>query len=155
MADKAVSTNERTAHQPEAVSSKAPATSKSGRREFNFDFLGWVKPAVFTRWPGSLRMTAARNSASPTAPPPVGTLYNSEAFPRFSKGAPYTLPFNLTGAPAASMPAGLTSAGLPVGLQIVGPARADHLVLRAMRAYESALGWAWPQPRVLETLAKL
>ena len=92
---------------------------------------------------------------TPTPPPPVETLYNSEAFPRFTKGAPYTLPFNLTGAPAASMPAGLTKAGLPVGLQMVGPARCDHLVLRAMRAYESALGWTWPQPKVLETLAKL
>ena len=92
---------------------------------------------------------------TPTPPPPVETLYNSEAFPRFTKGAPYTLPFNLTGAPAASMPAGLTKAGLPVGLQMVGPARCDHLVLRAMRAYESALGWIWPQPKVLETLAKL
>jgi len=92
---------------------------------------------------------------TPTPPPPVETLYNSEAFPRFTKGAPYTLPFNLTGAPAASMPAGLTKAGLPVGLQMVGPARCDHLVLKAMRAYESALGWTWPQTKVLETLAKL
>lgn len=92
---------------------------------------------------------------TPTAPPPVDTLYNSDAFPRWTKGAPYTLPFNLTGAPAASMPAGLTQSGLPVGIQIVGPARADHLVLRAMRAYESIAGFAWPQARVLETLAKL
>jgi hypothetical protein len=28
-------------------------------------------------------------------------------------------------------------------------------VLKAMRAYESALGWTWPQPLVLGTLAKL
>jgi aspartyl-tRNA(Asn)/glutamyl-tRNA(Gln) amidotransferase subunit A len=92
---------------------------------------------------------------TPTAAPPVDTLYNSDAFPRWTKGAPYTLPFNLTGAPAASMPAGLTKAGLPVGVQIVGPARRDDLVLRAMRAYESALDWTWPQPKVLETLATL
>jgi aspartyl-tRNA(Asn)/glutamyl-tRNA(Gln) amidotransferase subunit A len=92
---------------------------------------------------------------APTTGPPVETLYNSQAFPRWTKGAPFTLPFNLTGAPAASMPAGLTKAGLPVGLQLVGPARADHVVLRAMRAYESASGWTWPQPKVLETLAKL
>ena len=92
---------------------------------------------------------------TPTAAPPVETLYNSAAFPRWTKGAPYTLPFNLTGAPAASMPAGLTKAGLPVGIQIVGPARADHLVLKAMRAFESTSGWTWPQPKVLETLAKL
>jgi len=92
---------------------------------------------------------------TPTAAPPVETLYNSDAFPRWTKGAPYTLPFNLTGAPAASMPAGLTKAGLPVGIQIVGPAHADHLVLKAMRAFESTSGWSWPQPRVLETLARL
>jgi len=92
---------------------------------------------------------------TPTAAPPVETLYNSEAFPRWTKGAPYTLPCNLTGQPAASMPAGLTKAGLPVGLQMIGPPRADHRVLQAMRAYESASGWAWPRPQVLETLAKL
>jgi aspartyl-tRNA(Asn)/glutamyl-tRNA(Gln) amidotransferase subunit A len=92
---------------------------------------------------------------TPTAAPPVETLYNSEAFPRWTKGAPYTLPCNLTGQPAASMPAGLTKAGLPVGLQLIGPPRADHRVLRAMRAYESAAGWHWPQPKVEESLAKL
>lgn len=92
---------------------------------------------------------------TPTPAPTVDTLYNSEAFPRWTKGAPYTLPFNLTGQPAASMPAGVTAAGLPVGLQMVGAPRADHLVLRAMRAYESASGWAWPQPKVVERLARL
>jgi aspartyl-tRNA(Asn)/glutamyl-tRNA(Gln) amidotransferase subunit A len=92
---------------------------------------------------------------APTPAPRVETLYNSDAFPRWTKGAPYTLPFNLTGQPAASMPAGLTRAGLPVGMQIVGPARADHLVLKAMRAFESASRWTWPQPRVLEALARL
>lgn len=92
---------------------------------------------------------------TPTAAPPVDTLYNSEAFPRWTKGAPYTLPFNLTGQPAASMPAGLTASGLPVGLQIIGPAHADALVLRAMRACESASGWTWPQAKVAETLGRL
>ena len=90
---------------------------------------------------------------TPTAPPPVELLYNSDAFPRWTKGAPYTLPCNLTGQPAASMPAGLTTAGLPVGIQLIGPPRADHVVLRAMRAYESVAGWTWPQAKVLETLA--
>jgi Asp-tRNA(Asn)/Glu-tRNA(Gln) amidotransferase A subunit family amidase len=53
------------------------------------------------------------------------------------------------------MPAGLTPSGLPVGVQIIGPPRADHLVLRAMRAFESASDWSWPQAKVLETLARL
>lgn len=92
---------------------------------------------------------------TPTAGPPVETVYNSEAFPRWTKGAPYTLPCNLTGQPAASMPAGLTVAGLPVGFQLIGAPRADHIVLRAMRAYESAHGWHWPHAQVLETLKGL
>jgi aspartyl-tRNA(Asn)/glutamyl-tRNA(Gln) amidotransferase subunit A len=50
----------------------------------------------------------------------------------------YTYPFNLTQQPAASVPCGFSSDGLPAGLQIVGPARCDHLVLRAARAFESA-----------------
>ncbi|MFZ5869653.1 MAG: amidase [Actinomycetota bacterium] len=54
---------------------------------------------------------------------------------------PYTYPFNMTQQPAVSVPCGLTAAGLPVGLQIVGPRHADALVLRAARAYEVAAGW--------------
>ena len=50
---------------------------------------------------------------------------------------PFTYPFNLTQQPAISIPCGLTEDGLPIGLQIVGPAYADALVLRAARAYES------------------
>ena len=54
----------------------------------------------------------------------------------------YTYPFNLTQQPAASVPCGFSSDGLPIGLQIVGPARRDHLVLRAARAFESARPFA-------------
>jgi len=55
---------------------------------------------------------------------------------------PFTYPFNLTQQPAASVPCGFTAAGLPIGLQIVGPRHGDALVLRAARAYEAA----HPQP---------
>jgi aspartyl-tRNA(Asn)/glutamyl-tRNA(Gln) amidotransferase subunit A len=53
--------------------------------------------------------------------------------------SPFTYPFNLTQQPAASVPVGLSSRGLPIGLQIVGPRGADALVLRAARALEQAL----------------
>jgi aspartyl-tRNA(Asn)/glutamyl-tRNA(Gln) amidotransferase subunit A len=52
--------------------------------------------------------------------------------------SPFGYPFNLTTQPAASVPCGLTAAGLPIGLQIVGPIGADALVLRAARALEEA-----------------
>ena len=49
---------------------------------------------------------------------------------------PFSYPFNLTQQPAITVPCGSTSAGLPIGLQMVGPMFADALVLRAARAYE-------------------
>jgi aspartyl-tRNA(Asn)/glutamyl-tRNA(Gln) amidotransferase subunit A len=56
--------------------------------------------------------------------------------------SPYTYPFNLTQQPAASVPCGFSSHGLPLALQIVGPPRNDALVLRAARAFESAQPFA-------------
>lgn len=55
--------------------------------------------------------------------------------------ADFTAQANLTGAPAVSVPMGLSGAGLPMGLQIVGKASADAAVLRIARAYERAAGW--------------
>lgn len=52
---------------------------------------------------------------------------------------PYTYPFNLTQQPALSIPAGVTSAGLPVGLQIIGPRHSDDLVLAVGRFAEAVL----------------
>jgi aspartyl-tRNA(Asn)/glutamyl-tRNA(Gln) amidotransferase subunit A len=59
----------------------------------------------------------------------------------------FTYPFNLTGQPACSIPAGWTESGLPVGLQIVGRRFDDALVLRAARAFEQVQPWRdrWPE----------
>lgn len=55
--------------------------------------------------------------------------------------SPFTYPFNLTGQPAISLPCGLTAAGLPVGLQVVGRWRDDETVLRAAAAFEALHPW--------------
>ncbi len=60
--------------------------------------------------------------------------------------ASFSYPFNFTGQPAASCPAGFTSAGLPVGLQIVGRRFADLTVLQASAAFEKARPWAQRRP---------
>lgn len=60
----------------------------------------------------------------------------------------FTYPFNLTGQPAASVPCGFTSDGLPVGLHVVGRHREDSMVLRAARAFEIARPWAARRPVV-------
>ena len=60
---------------------------------------------------------------------------------------PFTGIFNWTGQPAASVPAGLTRAGLPVGLQIVGRHLDDATVMRAAAAFERVRPWKqfWPE----------
>ncbi|MFI5779882.1 amidase [Nocardia sp. NPDC051570] len=52
---------------------------------------------------------------------------------------PFTYPFNLTQQPAISIPVGATAAGLPVGMQIVGPRHSDDLVLALARFAELVL----------------
>ena len=61
--------------------------------------------------------------------------------------AAFTIPFNMSGHPAATVRAGFSDAGLPVGLHIVGPRHRDDLVLRAARVFERARPWHpnWPE----------
>jgi aspartyl-tRNA(Asn)/glutamyl-tRNA(Gln) amidotransferase subunit A len=80
---------------------------------------------------------------------PVGRL-NPEHWPQhvwdWIGWASFSYPFNFTGQPAASVPAGFTPGGLPVGLQIVGRRFADLTVLQASAAFEAARPWAERRP---------
>ena len=60
----------------------------------------------------------------------------------------FTAPFNFGGQPAATVPAGFTASGLPVGLQIVGARLRDDLVLRASHAFEQARPWQERRPEL-------
>jgi aspartyl-tRNA(Asn)/glutamyl-tRNA(Gln) amidotransferase subunit A len=64
----------------------------------------------------------------------------------------FTIPANLAGVPAISIPCGLDERGLPVGLQIAAPALAETMVLRVARALEREIGFA-EVPRLLRELA--
>jgi amidase len=64
-----------------------------------------------------------------------------------------TYAFSVLGLPAISIPCGFTSAGLPVGLQIVGKRRGEAAVLRAAAAFEAAQPWAERIPLVVTSKA--
>jgi len=81
-------------------------------------------------------------TAFPKDGPPPTTIAGRPVSP--AGYLPFTPPFNVTGHPAASIPAGLAADGLPVGLQIVAPRHMDQLVLSVSAAFEAAHPWAFP-----------
>ena len=61
---------------------------------------------------------------------------------------PYTMPFNLTGYPAVSLPAGFDSAGLPLAIQLIARPGEDERLLRAAALFEQARPWAGRVPAI-------
>lgn len=84
--------------------------------------------------------------ATPTmlAPPPGLDAGGSVASDWYAEWAAPLYPFNLTGHPAASVPAGFTQDGLPVGLQLVGPWYGEERILAAAAALEEVMGTPVP-----------
>lgn len=100
---------------------------------------------LFDRYDLLLTPTMPTDAFAAEGPPPSEV----EGKPIDLLGAvAFTYPFNLSGHPAASVPAGFTDAGLPVGLQIVGPRHRDDLVLQAARAFERVQPWNNHWPRI-------
>jgi aspartyl-tRNA(Asn)/glutamyl-tRNA(Gln) amidotransferase subunit A len=117
------------------------ATATEGERITAVDYLG----ADLVRTALGEQMAAFHQKydllLTPTMPIPalpVGQDLNDPTTERhWIDWSPFSYPFNMTRQPAASIPCGLTRAGLPIGLQIVGPLYADDRVLRAARAFET------------------
>ncbi|ORV42868.1 amidase [Mycolicibacter engbaekii] len=59
---------------------------------------------------------------------------------------PVTWPWNLLGWPSINVPAGFTSDGLPIGVQLMGPANSDGLLVSLAAELEGVSGWAARQP---------
>ena len=67
---------------------------------------------------------------------------------RYFSFFPFTYPINATGNAAASVPAGFSSEGMPIGLHIVGRIGAEETVLAASAAFERARPWIQHRPPV-------
>jgi aspartyl-tRNA(Asn)/glutamyl-tRNA(Gln) amidotransferase subunit A len=87
-----------------------------------------------------VRLLLTPTCAGPPPPRALGGsgLVNGQPDPDWVR---FTYPFNMTRSPAASVCAGLTEDGLPVGIQLVGPQHADLVVIRSAAALEAAIGF--------------
>src|ERR1700744_1064725 len=61
---------------------------------------------------------------------------------------PVTWPWNVLGWPSINVPAGFTSEGLPIGVQLMGPANSEGMLISLAAELEAVCGWASKQPKV-------
>ena len=92
---------------------------------------------------------------APTIPEPAPSLAEvksgttDDVVKRMGRFSRLTRPFNTLGLPALSVPCGFSSAGLPIGIQLVGRPFEESLVLRLGHVYEQAAGWQTRRPPTL------
>lgn len=85
----------------------------------------------------------------PTSPAPAPLLADLAADPNNAvQGVALTAPFNMTGQPAASIPAGFSVHGVPVGVQAVADLGREDLIFRLASAIEAAQPWSERKPPV-------
>jgi amidase len=90
---------------------------------------------------------------TPTLPrtaPPLNTLgvELATAGDEYMDFVCFTYPYNCTGQPAISLPLGMDSGGLPIGVQLVGPPRGEAVILGLATQLEQARPWSGRSPRL-------
>jgi amidase len=98
----------------------------------------WQIGAIFKRFDVMLTPTTAQ---PPLRVGAIDGLTNWETDKVCVAACPYTWPWNVLGWPAISVPAGLTSTGLPLGAQLLGPANAEPLLVALAAQLERTTRW--------------
>jgi len=83
-----------------------------------------------------------------TTPPKTVDAGGSIATDMYAEWAGYLYPFNLTGHPAMSLPCGFSAAGLPIGLQLIGPWFGEQQMLDVALMLENAGQWPDRRPSI-------
>jgi aspartyl-tRNA(Asn)/glutamyl-tRNA(Gln) amidotransferase subunit A len=86
---------------------------------------------------------------TPTSPTPAFAIGEKSGDPlQMYLSDIFTIPCNLAGIPGVSIPCGFGQGGLPIGLQLLGPALQETHLIRAGRAYLSETGWHRQLPKL-------
>ena len=85
-------------------------------------------------------------------PPPADISINAGALRTFNQGSPYvcyTPTWNYVGQPAASIPAGFDSDGLPMAIQLAAPPHGETTIVSLAAQLEAAQPWRDRRPDLL------
>ena len=146
LADAAAYHRERLESHPEKFGADVLARLSAGRA---FSATDYARARQARReWRCRLRQAFASVDVilTPTTPLPAPLIDETEGVTAAARLTRFTALFNFAGTPALSVPCGLVSAGLPVGMQIVGRWWEEGMVLGIAHAYEQATEWhtRWP-----------
>ena len=132
-------------NRPEAISEELRATLEVGRHYPAYQYVQAQR--LRRRLAGLVADTMADLAAvvMPTSPLPTTPIDDTPPAHGLIRHR-NTVPFNLLGLPAISVPCGFTGAGLPVGLQIVGHPFDEETILGIAHAYEQATDWHTRRP---------
>ena len=100
------------------------------------------------RWTQRFDLLLTPTASAPPPPLGVNSPIPDTTHPEFDPAAPaaFTVPFDITGEPAVSLPLHTSAAGLPIGVQLVAPFGRDDLLVRVASQLESAAPWADARP---------
>lgn len=102
---------------------------------------------------GSYRLDCLLTATTPTSAFKIGQVYGDSVLMQYADFL--TVPANHAGIPGLSIPVGMDSGGLPIGVQLLGPDFAEETLMRIGRAYELASendAWRQMRPKVLANL---
>jgi amidase len=109
----------------------------------------WARE-VLQSWGRDFDLLLTPTTAIP--PPELGWLSPSvptnELMPRLGFTTCFTMPFDVTGQPAISLPMHWSDAGLPIGVQLVAPVGREDWLFRVGGQLEDANGWSERSPAV-------
>ncbi len=133
-----------------SLAERGRATS-AGDLLASIEFVHGIGRRLASWWGSGFDLLLTPTVAAP--PPEIGHLTSTpdEPLRAFMRAAPYgafTLPFNMSGQPAISLPAHWTPEGLPIGAQLVAPFAREDLLLRVAAQIEQAAPWASRRPAV-------
>jgi len=126
-------------------------TMSAAQYLFTIDWLHGYGRRMASWWEGGFDLLLTPTLTEP--PPPLGSFAAALDDPaaagfRAQQFASLTLPFNMTGQPAISLPLHWNDDGLPIGVQLVAAYGREDLLLRVGAQLERARAWAHRRPRV-------